>query len=139
MDRLIFHKEQKLICWYPIDELTTEMIVDYFLEMKACPWGQDANRYCDFSGIENFILDYNKMQSLVVFRQTNLRDHVKIKVGIYCPSDVGYALSRMYQMLMEGHGVDTFIARDLEPVTQFLAVSPDLVQPPADEVNLTAV
>jgi len=128
MDRLIFHDDHKLICWFPTGELTSEIIVDYYLEMKNCPWGWEANRFCDFSGVENFVLNYNKMQSLVGYRQSALKEHQNIQLGIYCPNDVGYALSRMYQMLIEGFGIETFIARELELVTEFLAVAPTLVQ-----------
>lgn len=91
--------------------------------MKACSWGPEANRFCDFSGVENFVLDYNKMQWLVRYRQTALKNHKDILLGGYCPNDVGYALSRMYQMLIEGVGIETFIARELEPAAQFLGVS----------------
>ena len=37
MDRLVFHEDYKLICWFPIGELTSEIIVNYYLAMKACP------------------------------------------------------------------------------------------------------
>jgi hypothetical protein len=128
MDRLVFHEEDKLICWFPIGELTTEIILNYYLEMKNCHWGWEANRFCDFSGVENFVLNYNKMQSLVVYRQFALQEHRNVQVGIYCPHDVGYALSRMYQMLTDGFGIETFIARELGPVAEFLAVPPKLLQ-----------
>ncbi len=128
MDRLVFHEDYKLICWFPIGELTSEIIVNYYLAMKACPWGPEANRFCDFSGIENFVLNYNKMQGLVVYRQTTLKDHRGVQLGIYCPNDVGYALSRMYQMLIDGFGIETFIGRELGPVAEFLAVPPMFLQ-----------
>lgn len=128
VERLIFHEDHKLICWFPTGELTSEIIVNYYLEMKNCPWGQEANRFCDFSGVENFVLNYNKMQNLVVYRQTALKEHRNIQLGIYCPNDVGYALSRMYQMLIDGLGIETFIARELEPVAEFLVVPPMLLQ-----------
>jgi len=122
MKNLVFKENLTLICWYPQGILDTERIIDYFQQMKACSWGHSANRYCDFSGISNFILDYNKMQTLVTYRQSNLKEHIKLKVGVYCPSDVGYALSRMYQMLMEGFGTDTFISREIEEVADFLQI-----------------
>lgn len=122
MNDLTFNKALNLISWYPQGTLDSERIIDYFQQMKACSWGHQANRYCDFSNITNFILDYNKMKSLVTYRQSNLKEHTKLKVGIYCPSDVGYALSRMYQMLMEGFGTDTFISRELKEVAAFLQV-----------------
>lgn len=128
MDRLVFHDDHKLICWFPTGELTSDIIVNYYLAMKACAWGQEANRFCDFSGVENFVLDYNKMQGLVVYRQITLKNHKDIQLGIYCPNDVGYALSRMYQMLIDGFEIETFIARELELVAEFLAVPPMLLQ-----------
>ncbi|HRQ39339.1 MAG TPA: hypothetical protein PLD25_15640 [Chloroflexota bacterium] len=128
MDRLSFHEAHKLICWFPTGELTSEIIVNYYLAMKACVWGQEANRFCDFGGVDNFVLDYNKMQGLVRYRQTTLRNHKDIQLGIYCPNDVGYALSRMYQMLIDGFGIETFIARELGPVAQFLSVPVGLLR-----------
>lgn len=128
MDRLVLHEDYKLICWFPIGELTTEIIMNYYLAMKVCPWGTEANRFCDFSGVESFVLNYNKMQGLVVYRQAILKDHRGIRLGMYCPNDVGYALSRMYQMLIDGFGIETFIVRELGPVAEFLAVPLELLQ-----------
>lgn len=123
MDRLVFHENHKLICWFPTGELTSDVIVNYYLAMKSCPWGQQADRFCDFSQVGNFVLNYNIMQGLVIYRQVALKNHKGIRLASYCPNDVGYAFSRMYQMLIEGMGIETFITRELEPAAHFLGVS----------------
>ena len=129
MRDLIFKESLKLICWFPQGELNTTRIVEYFQGMKSCLWGYQANRYCDFSRITNFVLDYEKMQTVATYRQSNLKEHVQLKIGIYCSSDVGYALSRMYQMLMDGYGVETFISRNLNEVAEFLQISESELRP----------
>jgi hypothetical protein len=123
MSDLIFKESLKIICWFPQGELTTTRIIEYYQRMKGCLWGYQANRYCDFSDITNFVLDYDKMQTLATYRQTNPKAHVQLKIGIYCSSDVGYAFSRMYQMLLDGYGVESFISRNLNEVAGFLQIS----------------
>lgn len=129
MKQIFFHEDIKLICWHPQGELTSKTIINYFYHIKQCAWSHQANRFTDFSQISNFILDYSEMQKVVSYRQLKLKEHVNIKSGLYCPSDVAYALSRMYQMLMENFQMYTYISRDLNNVIGFLEAPPERVYP----------
>ncbi|MCB9833206.1 MAG: hypothetical protein H6807_12095 [Planctomycetes bacterium] len=122
VDDLEFSAERRLILWHPRGVLDAARIRDYFEAMGACPWGATADRYCDFSAVENFILDFHQMLGLVRFRVRHLADHRRVRLGIFAPQDIAFAFSRMYEMLMENEGVDILVARDDDKVRRFLGM-----------------
>lgn len=126
MDEIVFHKDLNLICWCPQGTLTAQHIINYFVHIKQVDWSYQANRFTNFSQISNFVLDYDQMKQVVFYRQMRLKEHVNIKSGLYCPSDVSYALARMYQMLMEDFKMYTFISRDVDEVAQFLNIPSEI-------------
>ena len=130
---MFFREDLRLIGWRPSGVLTVEKIMTYFQSLAACPWGNVANRYCDFDGITDFDLDYDRLQSVSLARKTRLADHAGLKVGIFVCREVGFALSRMYQMLVDDT-VDTFVSKDRASVAGFLGVPlNELAFPPAQE------
>jgi len=107
-------EDKQLIIWRPVGLLDVAAIMEYYQNLKTCNWGHRANRFCDFSAIEKFALDYNGLSAIRDYRLAYLSDHVGMKLAMYSSTTLGYAMSRMYQALMEGYGLDIWVTKDIK-------------------------
>lgn len=125
-----FIEELQLVCWYPTGELTEEKVISYYQALRTCHFGASANRFCDFSRITSFHLDYPRLRGLVDHRKIHLKDHTNIILVIYSTSVAGYGMARMYEALMEGWDMDIYVTDDLDEAAQVLQVDPSVLQFP---------
>jgi hypothetical protein len=122
MEGLYFFEDKKLISWYPKGVIDTDTIKSYILKLKESPWGTHANRYCDFSDVSSYSIDFSGMWNIVSFRKGELPEHINLKLAIYCTDDTGFALARMYQMLTDDYDIEVMVSRDRQELAGFLGL-----------------
>ena len=115
-------REKKLIIWRPVGLIDPQVVLDYYQNLKQCSWGYQANRFCDFSLVERFELDYSGLSKLRDYRMIYLADHSHIKLVMYSHAPLGYAMSRMYQTLLDDTEIDILVTRDLAEAANFVRV-----------------
>lgn len=129
MSVMEYIEDKKLIIWRAQGVIDSNVVLGYYKQLKECPWGHQANRFCDFSGVEKFELDYKGLSALRDYRVSYLHNHVGVKLVMYSRSPLGYAMSRMYQTLMEGKGIDILVTKELPEAAAFLGIELDLIEP----------
>ena len=125
-----YYQKNKLIIWRAAGIVTPDIVIDYYTKLKQCAWGHQANRFCDFSPVEKFELDYPGLAKLRDFRMIHLSEHIHIKLVMHSTSPLGYAMSRMYQSLMDNAPIQILVTKDLEQAAKFLDVTVDLLSAP---------
>lgn len=126
-DMMEFIEQNKLIIWRAQGTIDANMVLNYYKKLKECPWGYKADRFCDFSGAEKFELDYKGLSALRDYRVSYLHNHVGVKLVMYSRLPLGYAMSRMYQTLMEGKGIEILVTKELQEAAAFLGIELDLI------------
>lgn len=67
------------------------------------------------------------MSALRDYRVSYLHNHVGVKLVMYSRLPLGYAMSRMYQTLMEGKGIEILVTKELQEAAAFLGIELDLI------------
>jgi len=125
----VFHQKLNLICWYPTGELGREEILGYYQQLRDCSFGARADRYCDFSAVSGFRIDYNILYSITDYRRRFLADHTGMKLVMNSSSPIGFGMSRMYQSLMSNWDIKIFITQTPAEAANLLNVSESVLLP----------
>lgn len=126
-----FHEEEKLVCWWPEGALGRDEILAYYRALGACAFGHEADRFCDFSLVTGFAIDYGVLRELADFRKHQLADHTGIRLVMLSGTPIGLGMARMYQSLMQGWDMDILVTPELDEAAAFLDVDAGLLAAPA--------
>lgn len=119
---MAYLEDEKLIIWRPSQPVDPGVVLDYFARLKQCLWGHQANRFCDFSNVGKFELDFAGLVEIRDYRMAYLSDHINIKLAMYSHKPLGFAMSRMYQTLLQGDYIDIIVTRNLAEAAAFLKI-----------------
>ena len=122
-----YFEDSKLIVWRPLQPIDPNKVLGYYARLKQCSWGYQANRFCDFSNVEKFELDFSGLVKISNYRMAYLSDHINIKLVMYSHKPLGFAMSRMYQSLLEGNNIDILVTGDIAEAAAFLHVPIQLI------------
>jgi hypothetical protein len=128
-----YAREHNLVLWWPRGVIGYAEVIAYYKGLLKYDWCSQANRFCDFSEIERFALNYQQVEQLAQFRMNRLKDHVNIKVAIFSRSDLGFAFGRMYQAVMDREPVAIWVSRDLAELAAWLGAPLVLLSAPSED------
>ncbi|MCB1061458.1 MAG: hypothetical protein KDN20_00895 [Verrucomicrobiae bacterium] len=127
-----FYSNHRLICWWPTGLVDRATVLWYYDQLKACEWGNHANRFCDFSAVTDFQFDHIGLKSLASHRKRELSDHQNINLVTRSSSALGFGMARMYQAFMEDWPINCYVESDLDRCAEILGVPVDyLLEPKA--------
>ena len=126
-----FHRDEKLICWYPEGTLGRAEVLDYYRALGACEWGNRADRFCDFSLVTAFSMDYSVLRELSEFRRQYLDDHTGMKLVMLSTTPLGLGMAHMYKSLMDDWDMAITVTRELDDAANELGVDASLLASPA--------
>jgi len=125
---LSYWPEHRLIGWFPAGRLDKVRIMDYFQALQDCPWGASANRFCDFSMLDGFDLDYADVAQLAESRKRNLGAHIGILLVICSSHPLGFGFGRMYESAMEDCDIRIAVLDNTEDSAALLGVEAALLR-----------
>lgn len=126
-----FHETERLICWWPEGALGREEILAYYRALGACSFGHEANRFCDFSLVTGFAIDYGVLRDLAEFRKQQLADHTGIRLVMLSGTPLGLGMARMYQSIMQGWDMEITVTAELDEAARVVGVDAGLLIAPA--------
>ncbi len=127
---LKFYPDDNLVCWWPSETVDRDAVIAYYTRLRDCPWGDRANRFCDFSRVTDFSFNYSGLASLAAIRKRELKEHRDHQLVTYSDAPLGYGMARMYQALMEDWPIETHVVKRLEEASHILGVKPGLLAAP---------
>lgn len=125
---LSYWPEHRLIGWFPAGCLDKVRVMDYFQALRACSWGSSANRFCDFSMLEGFDLDYADVAQLAELRKRDLSAHAGILLVICSSHPLGFGFGRMYESAMEDCDIRIAVLDNPEDSAALLGVEAALLR-----------
>jgi len=88
-----------------------------------------VDRFHDLSDINSVNLEFDDIRQ-VCYKESGLRSSARsIKACYLVPNDLLFGVIRMYQALIEGHGVNVYISKDLKKLANILGIDKTLLKP----------
>lgn len=121
-----YRPDLKLLICRPKGVITKDRAQDLFICQQCLKKANltDVNRFHDLTGITGVDLHFSDVSSLTHHEALFRRDSdVRIKACYWVPNDAVYGIVRMYQTLMESHGVDVYVSRRISDLAEVLGVA----------------
>jgi len=127
----VYLEKQNLLVCHPKGELTSAMMEDIAI-CRECILESGlflVDRFHDLSDINSVNLEFDDIRQ-VCYKESGLRSSTRsIKACYLVPNDLLFGVIRMYQALIEGHGVNVYISKDLKKLANILGIDKTLLKP----------